>query len=444
MKLTVAGIVLAIPFIAWGDLNTHLNAFFDSFGSVANVNSAEIYEGQKAGYATGGGISVRNRVMNSKLGNVQLPEINAGCGGIDIYTGGFSFIKSDELINTLKSIGSNAKGYAFLLGLETVSPQIANNIRQLQSWANSINSIGINSCETAAQLVGSVWPQNTMAKEHICRTVGSHKGQLNDYVSARHQCNVNSNDKKTNLSSHPDLLYDEYNIAWAAIQKQSYFQSQRELAELFMTLMGTVITRKADKQFEILFYPSKVKDESFLKVLLEGGKTITYSCKESSQCLVIKEEELNIVHANSWTGKVKDILLSMQRKILADEELSQSESDFLAKSRLPLYKIVSVMTAYKKGVCPLDLYHVADIVAMDMLAQCLKEGIDLVRDGCQRLRSGQMYAKEIEDYMQSLEQLVDEVRHYESRSKEMIDRELQILQKMQLLEAQIASELSLF
>ncbi len=128
MKLTVAGIVLAIPFIAWGDLNTHLNAFFDSFGSVANVNSAEIYEGQKAGYATGGGISVRNRVMNSKLGNVQLPEINAGCGGIDIYTGGFSFIKSDELINTLKSIGSNAKGYAFLLGLETVSPQIANNI----------------------------------------------------------------------------------------------------------------------------------------------------------------------------------------------------------------------------------------------------------------------------------------------------------------------------
>ncbi len=438
---------LIFPFTStWSsNLNEKLNEYFNSFGSVANFTAGEVYEGQKAGYATGGGVSLRNRVMNSKLAGVQLPEIDAGCGGIDIYTGGFSFINSEELINTLKSIGSNAKGYAFMLGLETVSPQVTNTIRQLQSWANTINGIGINSCETAAQLVGSVWPRNTMAKEHICRAAKGSRGLLNDYIVGRQQCNeIKKNSSIFDETQRIDLLFDEYNIAWSALRKQSIFSSNEELAELFMTLMGTLIVRTNNNKTEIFHYPSRIKDESFIKVLLEGGKSASYKCNEKKQCLIPTEEIFEIDHSQSWTGKVKTILLSMQRKILADEELTQEETNFLSKSRLPLYKIVNVLTAYKKGICPIDLYQIADIVAMDMLAQCFKEGLDLIRDGCRQLRNGQMYAAEIDDYIGNLDRLAEEVRHIEIRSSQMIERELQILQKMQMLEEQIASEIILF
>ena len=80
------------------DLKKDLNEFFDSFGASTNVSSAEVYEGQKAGYATGGSVTVRNRLLNSKILTVNLPKINAGCGGIDIYAGGMSFVSSEKLI----------------------------------------------------------------------------------------------------------------------------------------------------------------------------------------------------------------------------------------------------------------------------------------------------------------------------------------------------------
>lgn len=430
-----------------GDLNRKLNDFYNSFGSSVNVSSADVYNGQKAGYATGGGVTIKNRVINSKLAHIDLPKIDAGCGGIDIYAGGLSFINSDELINTLKLIGSNAKGYAFLLGMETVSPQITNTIKQLQSWANTINGIGINSCETAAQLVGSVWPRDTMASQHICRTVGGQNNMFSDYISGRHQCGIPQNAEHANYAArekYPEMLIQEYNLAWNAIQKQSSFKSDQEFAELLMTLLGTVIVRKNGDKSETLFYPSRIKDESFLRTIIEGGNASIYKCKDTKQCLIIAESPITLDSSLSWLGKVRSKLIEIQSKIINDTELCKEEMDFLAKSRLPLYKIVNVLTAYKKGICPIDLYQVADIVAMDILAQCLREGIESVRDGCFHLRRQQMYGDEIDQYVASLDRISEEVRRYETQSMHMVTRELQIMQKMQILEEQIASEINLY
>ena len=109
-------LLIFMPFQAWADLHDELNKFFDRAGASVNVSSGEIYQGQKAGYMTGGGITVRGRVINSKPLSVSLPGFDAGCGGIDIFNGGFTFINHEQLV------GSSAFGYAFLLGLETVSP----------------------------------------------------------------------------------------------------------------------------------------------------------------------------------------------------------------------------------------------------------------------------------------------------------------------------------
>jgi len=162
---------------------------------------------------------------------VNLPKFDAGCGGIDLYAGGFSFINSDQLIGTLKSVGSSSIGYAFLLGLETVSPQVANTIKNLQTWANNMNAFNINSCETAAGLVGSAWPRQTHASQHVCRTLGGKKGLFDDYLKARHNCSQNSENKrfKKTISEdkeYRDLLYDDYNLVWDDSISQSYQKAQ--------------------------------------------------------------------------------------------------------------------------------------------------------------------------------------------------------------------------
>lgn len=433
------------------ELSKKLDDFFHSFDGSANITKGDIYNGQKAGYGTGGGVVIRNRVMNVKPATINLPRMDAGCGGIDIYAGGFSYINSNELISTLKSIGTSAAGYAFLLGLETVSPQVTNTIKQLQSWSNTVNSTGINSCETAAAMVGSVWPKKTMAKEHICQMMSSYNGIGSDFISNRHDC-ANSVESKKNvnmlLDSNPMILVGDYNLTWKAIQNQNYLKHDQDLAELMMTITGTVIVRTdelGDEENEV--YPSKISDEAFLKFLLEGGRTHIYRCKDrlakSNKCLMLDVEEIVLDKQDSWLGKVQRELEEIQIHILHDEELTESQKDFLTRTRLPLYKVVNVLTAYRQGYCPVDLYHIADLVATDLLIQYLKENVTAIREGCQQLHKGAIYDFEIQSFLNELKRAEDIVRHYELKER-ILEREYQLVQKIEILEEKISSQINLF
>jgi conjugative transfer pilus assembly protein TraH len=447
-KLMVS-LCLLLPQMGSANLNKDLNQFFNQFGVSANVNAGDIYQGQKAGYMTGGSISVRNRVQSQKLATVNLPRFDAGCGGIDIFAGGFSFISRDELIQNLKNTASNAAGYAFLLGLETMSPQVSNTIKQLQSWSNSINSININSCETASDIVGAVWPRKSLANQQICRSTAGRNGLITDYVSGRHKCSYQAGFDEAMQGigkdkGFQDVLGEEYNIAWEAIQKQKVVAANPMLAELFMSLMGTVIVQKKE-QFQIETWPSKISDELFLQTLMEGGRASVYHCKDSKdkKCLNLVSIDLEIRSDQGWLGKIKEMLLNIQNRILNDEELAEPEKELLAKSRLPLYKIVNVMTAYKKGYCPVDLYQIAEVVAQDLLVQALREAVELVRQGAHQLKRGQMYADEIDSYLEDLKRVEKAVHYYEARTNSYFEREFQMMQKIQMIEEQIASEITI-
>ena len=75
-----------------------LESFFNGSGIVdVNTTTPGAHKDQSAGYWSGGGMSARTRVKNAQLGTLQLPSINAGCGGIDMYMGGLSFIVTIQL-----------------------------------------------------------------------------------------------------------------------------------------------------------------------------------------------------------------------------------------------------------------------------------------------------------------------------------------------------------
>ena len=439
--------LLLFPLTLFAELNEELNKFFERAGASVNVSSGEIYQGQKAGYMTGGGMAVRGRVINSKPLSISLPGFDAGCGGIDIFNGGFTFINHQQLVETLKSIGSSAFGYAFLLGLETVSPQVSGVIKNLQTWSNHINALNINSCETAQMAVGSIWPRRAAASQEVCRRLAGEGGLFTNYVKARHDCAQKNQYRENTGKEHPGKGFsrDEINIAWESIQRQPYLAKDKELSEFFMSLMGTVIFRNGSSPLRV---PSKIKDESFLQALIEGGKATIYKCKKSElnsndYCLQIEEKEIDFSASHSWLGRVRQQLIHMQEKIVEDIELSEEEKVLLVKSRLPLYKIVNVLTAYKKGTCPVDLYQVAEIVAMDLLMQFLSEAIEIVREGALQFKNEKMYGvDEINDFLEELKQVETKVRYYETRSMQLFEREFLLIQKIQLIEDQLRAELS--
>ena len=66
----------------------------DKLGVMSTINRPGVVNDQLGGYMTGGSLHTRNSVSDETLMNIQLPSLNAGCGGIDLHTGGIGYIDS--------------------------------------------------------------------------------------------------------------------------------------------------------------------------------------------------------------------------------------------------------------------------------------------------------------------------------------------------------------
>lgn len=134
---------LAVASMAAGpvhaNVGSELNNFFNDMGAAANATGPVAYQGQSAGYYSGGNIWTRFPQRSVNPVNLQLPSVKAGCGGIDVFSGSFSFINSDEIVAMLKATANNALGFAFQLAIKSISPQISATIEEMAQKAQQMN-----------------------------------------------------------------------------------------------------------------------------------------------------------------------------------------------------------------------------------------------------------------------------------------------------------------
>ncbi len=424
------------------DMNRHLEKFLLKMGYSVNEVKAAIYHDQKAGYATGGSISLRNQVSDIQPINIQMPKFNGGCGGIDIYKGAFSFLSGQEIIDTLKNIGSSAMGYAFMLALETTSPQIANNIKTLQGWANQINSIGINSCEMGTQIVGAMWPSHERASEYICNNIGTNTGKVTDFIKARHDC---SNSKTAdNITSEKDYLENNqlpknYNIAWEIIKKYPNPQADPLLPFLMMTLTGTIVF--SDQTKNNIIKPPKALEDDFLETFLNGGEISIYKCEDqnSGKCLSVINDLIHLKEEESLLGKVKKMVLDIQDHIMKDLELTPELQSFLNISDLPILRLIATQMAYYHGKCSINHFQWVDIVARDWVVKYLRDMIEFCQNTANSMKLAQMDIKPVQEYINNLNKIEKKILYMENKTKERQEREMLTLQKLDWLEEKIRS-----
>src|SRR5690606_30994371 len=94
--------------------------------------------------------------------------------------------------------GSNAAGYAFNLALATVTPQIKSVLDELSAKVQEMTNQNINSCETAATLVGGVWPQTDASSQLLCNAMGKELGLASDWAQSRQKCGAEQQRETTN------------------------------------------------------------------------------------------------------------------------------------------------------------------------------------------------------------------------------------------------------
>ena len=271
-------------------LNDDLNRFFSNMGYGANVSNAGFYQTQQAGYLTGGSLFVRAPQQNIQPFYLDIPNIRAGCGGIDIHTGGFSFIKADALIQFAKTVIQDAPAYLADLALQTWAPQIKAAKDYLQQIAKDINSQSMNSCQTAQTLVSGVWPfKNQESQRHICSAMSTQSNWASDWVESQHKCGKGGKgDEYLNKAKEDPVLKNmvmkNRNVVWYAILSNEFLQRDKELAAIYMSLTGTIIydDKGSPKTYPSLLNAGEHKDNDIIKALMDGGEAMIYECDDTS------------------------------------------------------------------------------------------------------------------------------------------------------------------
>lgn len=294
----IGAALFCIPLTVHAGIKNDLNNYLNKQGFLSNTTEASSYKDQASGYYQGGSMFVRSAPRNLNPVNVQLPSYSAGCGGIDIFTGGFSFINSKQIVAFANDIVKKATFHAFSLSMEAFSPKIATALHKLQSMAQTANNFNMNSCEMSANFLGGVVPRTDASSKYLCQSMGTGGNFFDDWGQARQECNSDkSRDKVINNAqdkNYKDVVKSEYNIAWEAIKKAGFLDNEvdKELKELFMSLSGTVVSRKIEDQTTVTYYPSLITDDKLITNLLEGKDSVKmYHCvsDDDEKCLNIEK-----------------------------------------------------------------------------------------------------------------------------------------------------------
>lgn len=119
----------------------------------ASTTSPQVYESQRRKGYVAGAVSLRTPLRDFNILTFDPPRLRAGCAGIDLFGGSFSFINGEQLQQLIKQIGAAALSYAVYVAINEMCKPCGATIAFLQKLMSQLNSGSLNACKIAKGLV---------------------------------------------------------------------------------------------------------------------------------------------------------------------------------------------------------------------------------------------------------------------------------------------------
>lgn len=435
--LAAAAVSVLLLAPAGADVNSDMNNFFNKLGFDANTSQPQVWQGQAAGYASGGSLYARTQVRTIQLVSMTLPDINAGCGGIDAYLGSFSFINSEQLQRFSKQIMSNAAGYFFDLALQTTVPEIKTAKDFLQKMASDINSMNLSSCQAAQGIVGGLFPKTQVSQQKVCQDIAGESNMFADWAASRQGCTVGGRSGAVRDKAgekDKERVAKNINIIWSALDKEGMLKGNKELKEFIMTLTGTLIF---DEKGNITPLPARTTDRDLIKAMMEGGTARVYHCNDSEKCLkVVTSATVTIKSENALKNQIKDILAGIQNKAAADERLTVKERGFISSTAIPVYKYIA--DPQMLGVSASVVYQLTDYIGYDILLQYIQE---MVQQARAMMATGNYDQAVIDSINNNLNEATRQIAFFQSQVQVQQDALLVVDRQMSYMRQQVSARM---
>lgn len=456
-RLSVFALAVAV---ATNSSAMSMQQLFDSVNAQGNVTNPAILQGQTMNLYTGGSLFMRMPHKTYNLATVTPPSWNAGCGGIDLFMGGFSFINKEQFVAMLRNIGSNALGYGFKLAIQNLCPTCDNVMQALQATAQQINRQNIDSCETAKGIVNASVPDSwTRGKQDAAKNFGVNTNLFSDISDA--WSNVMNNEPKANdtmkqvANSNP-VAKDAMptgNVVWKALKKLNGIDDEYRM--VIMSMVGTsifpidnnggtpptpVIVPALDISLEQLVGKQDASPNLDFQI---------WRCDETTDCL------------NPYQGNIKDsadhpsfrAMVRTKMWKMADKIASRQPHDdltdilnFINVTDLPVYKMVAVGTTMNNtGLADAMINRYQDLIAAKYAEVYIRSAVsDLVAAlvKYQTVAASGVIADQINGILKEAEKVKDRARQQMATAYTQTMSTFNMVQEVQFMERSLSANLS--
>lgn len=255
-SLKLKKIVVAMLLVSLGTSFVAEASMLDSAldGMFANLTGAGIAKTPDRTAFVGGGLAIRTPVSSINLVTFDPPRLSAGCGGLDMFGGSFSFINADQLVALFRKIAANAVGLAFKAAIDAINPQLGKLMAEFQKLVNDLNGATKNSCMLAKQLTDNLMPsKDVMASMVPDMTSGlqSSIGAVDDWFKGITNTATNGEASAQQATKALNITYG--NGVWRVINAKnlgamltdptsvSSFTADKNSNEILMSLTGTYV-----------------------------------------------------------------------------------------------------------------------------------------------------------------------------------------------------------
>lgn len=431
------GVLIGLSSTASADVNSDMNNFFNKLGFASNTSQPQVWQGQAAGYASGGSIYARTQVKQIQLVSMTLPDINAGCGGIDAYLGAFSFINGEQLQRFAKQIMSNAAGYFFDLALQTTVPEIKQAKDFLQKLATDINSTNLSSCQAAQGIVGGLFPRTQVSQQKVCQDISGESNIFSDWAASRQGCTVGGKlDSVQDKAGAKDKerVMKNINLMWNALSKNRLFDGNKELKEFIMTLTGSLVF---GANGEITPLPARTTDRDLVKAMMGGGTAQIYHCNDADKCLkVVSNTNVTISKDKALKAQISSLLTSIQNKAITDTAMTEQEKGFISSTSIPVFKYL--VDPQMLGISNSLVYQLTDYIGYDILLQYIQE---LIQQARATLSVGNYPEASMNVVMENLNQATQQIAAFQARVQVQQDALLVVDRQMSYMRQQVSARM---
>jgi len=296
LVLSATACIFMLPSLAMA--GNGLQAQMDKlFNEMSSSTAPGVYESQRRGVLAGGRNTVKTRIFEENLVSFAPPSWKAGCGGVDLFGGSLSFINADQIVQLLRSVAANAKGYAFQLALDNVFPDGAKWIENFQKKVQALNQHLGNSCQLAQGIANDLTSSLDMKHKTDASITATTSGLYEDFFGSKQESSGKSALEELKINKPDEYQQMIGNILWKQLkgnQASTWFQyGDDTLLEAIMSLTGTVIigdlvndpntTGRGAKTTPLTTLPG---NKIALADLISGGSVGIYSCgNDTDNCL---------------------------------------------------------------------------------------------------------------------------------------------------------------